>query len=377
MKGIKIIHSGDLHFDTPFKELDKGLSEVSKEEILDVFKKIIDLTIEEEVEVLLLAGDIFDNLTVNKKTLYFIKAQLDRVEKGHIFISPGNHDPYNDKSFYNLIEWPKNVYIFKGEMEEVKIDSLGVSIWGAAFTKSHITKSLITNVDVDKSRINIMVIHGEIGTSGESNKYNPITLDSIRNSGMDYIAIGHKHCYSGINNEGGTYYAYSGCPQGRGFDELGDKGIIIGEVFKGSVDLDFHRTSMRNYYVKNIDVTDCFGYEEIKYRIITNIDENERKNNLYKIVLAGDLDEEFTLDEDIMYNKIKDEFYFVKIKDKTEVKFDIDNIIDDISVKGLFIKKLANRLSIEDNEEEIEILKLAMKIGIQCFNEEEVFIDDN
>lgn len=377
MKGIKIIHSGDLHFDTPFKELDKGLSEVSKEEILDVFKKIIDLTIEEEVEVLLLAGDIFDNLTVNKKTLYFIKAQLDRVEKGHIFISPGNHDPYNDKSFYNLIEWPKNVYIFKGEMEEVKIDSLGVSIWGAAFTKSHITKSLITNVDVDKSRINIMVIHGEIGTSGESNKYNPITLDSIRNSGMDYIAIGHKHCYSGINNEGGTYYAYSGCPQGRGFDELGDKGIIIGEVFKGSVDLDFHRTSMRNYYVKNIDVTDCFGYEEIKYRIITNIDENERKNNLYNIVLAGDLDEEFTLDEDIMYNKIKDEFYFVKIKDKTEVKFDIDNIIDDISVKGLFIKKLANRLSIEDNEEEIEILKLAMKIGIQCFNEEEVFIDDN
>ena len=65
MKQVKILHCADLHFDTPFKELTKEVSENSKEELLEVFKNIIDLTIKENVEVLLIAGDVFDNLTVN------------------------------------------------------------------------------------------------------------------------------------------------------------------------------------------------------------------------------------------------------------------------------------------------------------------------
>ena len=72
MNKVKILHCADLHFDTPFKELNKEISQVSKEELLQVFKNIIDLTINENVEVLLIAGDVFDNLTVNKNTLFFI-----------------------------------------------------------------------------------------------------------------------------------------------------------------------------------------------------------------------------------------------------------------------------------------------------------------
>ena len=100
MNKVKILHCADLHFDTPFKELNKEISQVSKEELLQVFKNIIDLTINENVEVLLIAGDVFDNLTVNKNTLFFISNQMKRIENVKVFISPGNHDPYNEKSFY-------------------------------------------------------------------------------------------------------------------------------------------------------------------------------------------------------------------------------------------------------------------------------------
>ena len=82
MKQIKILHCADLHFDTPFKELTKEISQNSKEELLQVFKNIIDLTINEKVQVLLIAGDVFDNLTVNKNTLFFISNQLKRIENG-------------------------------------------------------------------------------------------------------------------------------------------------------------------------------------------------------------------------------------------------------------------------------------------------------
>ena len=104
MNKVKILHCADLHFDTPFKELNKEISQVSKEELLQVFKNIIDLTINENVEVLLIAGDVFDNLTVNKNTLFFISNQMKRIENVKVFISPGNHDPYNEKSFYRIIE---------------------------------------------------------------------------------------------------------------------------------------------------------------------------------------------------------------------------------------------------------------------------------
>ena len=81
MRKIKILQAGDLHFDTPFKDLDKNISIISKEELLEVFSKVIDTAMENSVDILLLTGDIFDNLTINKKTLIFIKNQIERIKK--------------------------------------------------------------------------------------------------------------------------------------------------------------------------------------------------------------------------------------------------------------------------------------------------------
>ncbi|MDZ4907066.1 metallophosphoesterase family protein, partial [Clostridium perfringens] len=165
--------------DTPFKDLNKEISLISKEELLEVFSKIISLCLDNCVDILLLTGDIFDNLTVNKKTLVFIKDQLKRIDTIKVFIAPGNHDPYNEKSFYKMVDWPSNVHIFKGNVEKVFLDNLGVVIWGAAFNSHHIQKSMLKNIEVDDKLINIMTIHGDISNNDEGNEYNPITLRDI------------------------------------------------------------------------------------------------------------------------------------------------------------------------------------------------------
>lgn len=224
MKQVKILHCADLHFDTPFKELTKEISQNSKEELLQVFKNIIDLTINEKVQVLLIAGDVFDNLTVNKNTLFFISNQLKRIENVRVFISPGNHDPYNEKSFYNMINWHDNVYIFKGKMQSKEIKELNLVVWGAGFNNNYEHEGLINEINIDKSKINIMVIHGEIESKNSKNEYNPIYLRDIEKTGIEYVALGHRHKFSGILKSGNTNYAYSGCPQGRGFDEEGERG---------------------------------------------------------------------------------------------------------------------------------------------------------
>lgn len=374
MDKIKILQTGDLHFDTPFKDLSKELSLISKEELLEVFTKIIDMCIIEKIEILLLTGDIFDNLTVDKKTLIFLKKQLERIDQVKVFISPGNHDPYNERSFYRLIDWPNNVYIFKSAIEGYEIEDLKVVVWGGAFNEKYIKKSILKDIKVRKDYINIMTIHGDISNIENGNDYNPMTLMDIGDSNLDYIGIGHRHSFSEIKKERNTFYAYAGCPQGRGFDELEDKGIIIGEVAKGYVDLNFRRTSKRNYYHIEIDITGALGYEDIKNKILSEIKKEDRESNFYKIELKGEIESYLNINEKVLLEKLKNEFYFLKIKDKSDVKIDLDKILKDYSIKGVYARKLLEKQKLKEEDE--EVIKMALKLGIQSLSEGEIKLND-
>ena len=375
MNKVKVLHCADLHFDTPFKELSKEVSDTSKNELLEVFKNIIDLAIDENIEVLLIAGDVFDNLTVNKNTLFFISDQIRRIKSIKVFISPGNHDPYNEKSFYSMINWPENVYIFKGDMEFKEVKELNLIVWGAGFRNNYENKTLLRRINIDNDKINIMLLHGEITSSNSKNEYNPIYINDIYNSNIDYIALGHRHKFSGILKEGMTTYAYSGCPQGRGFDEEGEKGVIIGEVYKGGTNLEFFPVYKRKYVTKEIDITDTNNYDEVVFKVLSDLSDEEIHKNFYKIILKGELKEHFKLNENLLIEKLKNKFYYFKIINDTSIEVNLEELSKDYSIKGKFIAKIIEKLK-EASDDDKEILKLALKIGIQCLSEDEVNLND-
>lgn len=376
MKKIKILHTADIHFDTPFSGMMPSEALKSKEELKQVFEKIIQIVLERNVDIFLIAGDVFDNLSVNKSTLYFIKRCLEKIKNVKVFISPGNHDPFNEKSFYNIVEWPDNVYVFKGEMESVILEDLDTVVFGTAFNTNHVNESLLKEMNRVNGYNNIMVIHGEISSSKAGNEYNPITEDDISESRMDYIALGHRHKYSEVKKINNTYYSYCGCPQGRGFDELNDKGVIYIELMDGFLEEEFIRTSIRNYYETNIYITGCFGYQEVANKILSEISEENRINNFYKIILKGEISDEFALNEEVLRDLLKDFFYYIKIIDKSEIKLNMDELIKGYSIKSIFAKKLYEKLKEAENEEDEETIKLALKIGMQSLSGEEVKLYD-
>lgn len=368
MKKVKILHCADLHFDTQ-------MSNLPKNDLIEVFSNIINLAKKEEVEIMLIAGDVFDNLSVNKQTLRFLELSFRTIENIRVFISPGNHDPYNQKSFYKLIDWPENVYIFKGEMEKVYIKELDVNVYGAGFNSNYVKDSNL-KIKAEEDKINIMVLHAEVVSGTSKNEYNPVTLEDIENSNLDYLALGHRHGFSGIQKQGRTYYAYSGCPQGRGFDELGKKGVILGEVYQGGVALGFRETYKRMYIEKIIDISNFHSYIEIKQKILNEVSKNNRENNLYKLILQGEVSEEFIINEDIINNMLNEEFYFVKVIDNTEIKYNYEEIAQSNSIKGVFVKELLDKLKESENEEEVKAIKLAIKMGLRALAQEEVNIND-
>ena len=375
MNKVKVLHCADLHFDTPFKELSKEISDTSKNELLEVFKNIIDLAIDENIEVLLIAGDVFDNLTVNKNTLFFISDQIRRIKNIKVFISPGNHDPYNEKSFYSMINWPENVYIFKGDMEFKEVKELNLIVWGAGFRQNYENETLLRGINVDNDKINIMILHGEIASNNSKNEYNPIYINDIYKSNIDYIALGHKHKFSGILKEGMTTYAYSGCPQGRGFDEEGEKGVIIGEVYKSGTNLEFFPVYKRKYVTKEIDITGTNNYDEVVFKVLSDLSDEEIYKNFYKIILKGELKEHFKLRENLLIEKLKNKFYYIKIINQTSIEVNLEELSRDYSIKGKFISKILEKLK-DASDDDKEILKLALKIGIQCLSEDEVNLND-
>ena len=376
MNKVKVLHCADLHFDTPFKELSKEISDTSKNELLEVFKNIIDLAIDENIEVLLIAGDVFDNLTVNKNTLFFISDQIRRIKNIKVFISPGNHDPYNEKSFYSMINWPENVYIFKGDMEFKEVKELNLIVWGAGFRQNYENETLLRGINVDNDKINIMLLHGEIASNNSKNEYNPIYINDIYKSNIDYIALGHKHKFSGILKEGMTTYAYSGCPQGRGFDEEGEKGVIIGEVYKSGTNLEFFPVYKRKYVTKEIDITGTNNYDEVVFKVLSDLSDEEIYKNFYKIILKGELKEHFKLRENLLIEKLKNKFYYIKIINQTSIEVNLEELSRDYSIKGKFISKILEKLK-DASDDDKEILKLALKIGIQCLSEDEVNLNDH
>ena len=89
-----------------------------------------------------------------------------------------------------MINWPDNVYIFKGKMQSKEIEELNLVVWGAGFNNNYEHEGLINEINIDKSKINIMVIHGEIESGNSKNEYNPIYLRDIEKTGIEYVALG-------------------------------------------------------------------------------------------------------------------------------------------------------------------------------------------
>lgn len=369
MNKIKILQFSDMHFDTPFSGLSKVEREIRREELRETFESIISLVKKSEINIILIPGDLFDNARVSKNTLALIIEKLGEVPAIKVFIAPGNHDPYNEKSYYGMVKWPKNVYIFKGEMEEVIIKDLNLRIYGAAFEKEHIKDSLLSGFKAKKDElINIMVIHGDLLSNVTTSIYNPIFEDDIANSQLDYIALGHQHSVK-FGKCGDVFYGYSGIPEGRGFNETGEKGVLIVEASKEGCMGNFINICKRRYLAFEINVDDINGYQGIVDKILNEISFDIRKRDIIRIVLKGSILNDFYLNIEVLKIKIREEFHYVEIIDETVVQ-SLKNYHEN-SLKENIIKSLEEKIN-NSSAEEKEIYNLALKLSLRAICGEEV-----
>lgn len=276
--GLRLLHSGDFHLDSPFRGFDRERGELLRRESLALPGKIAGLCRREGCELLLLAGDIFDGRPT-RESLDALKDALEEV-RVPVFLTPGNHDFFTPGCCWQSERWPGNLRIFAGDWESVSLPGLDCRVWGAGYEQMDCPGLLEGFHARGPERYQIALLHGDAMTPGSP--YCPVTAAQARQSGLSYLALGHVH-RAGSFRAGDTLCAWPGCPMGRGWDETGEKGVYIVDV--GA------RTELRFRAVPGIRFYDL----EIPAGELENRLPGGETRDFYRITLTGEGEGEICL----------------------------------------------------------------------------------
>lgn len=346
---IKILHSADWHLDSPL-QLDASL----RAELAKVPEKIAALCQQEQCDLVLLAGDLFDG-AATPATIGQVKQCLADM-KVPVFITPGNHDFIGGENPWLTQVFPENVHIFtKNSIESVVLEELNCRIYGGAFTSMD-CEGLLDGFCADAGNgYAIGIFHGD--PTQPNSPYCPITAAQVQASNLDYLALGHIH-KSDSFRLGKTLCAWPGCPMGRGYDEEGEKGVLIVTLDK-TVSTRFIPLDTPRFY--DLEVEAGSDAAAALHQVLPPVGNGD----FYRITFVGNSD---PLDLAALQ---RPEFPNLKLRDKTVPLVDVWSSLGQDTFEGMFFGQLKTTLDDADEDGQRQIL-LAAQITKKLLEGQEV-----
>lgn len=379
MHMLKFAHIADLHLDAPLTHISYEASRILREKMRGQLLQFRDFLIDNNVQLVLISGDLFDAQYISKATLKALTSLFEGAKETEFYITAGNHDYLSSASPYVRNEFPENVHIFDGEkLSCIHNDKLNVNIWGISATRQYSNEQILENFKVqDENVINLMTLHSLV-TGDNGSEYMPVTANQIENSGLDYLALGHVHSFTGVKKLNKTNYCYSSCFCGHGFDEIGEKGFVLVEIEKTGtetrLDTKFISNAPTQFIVQNIDVSNCNDNKEIAENVEKQVAALPQ-NIFLKVVLKGEIDPYLSIVPQIIQEKLS-KFIFAKIYDETSVFHNAYELASVSGVVGMFAKRMLVK-SENISEEEKNVINTALKLGLLALNGERVSFDEN
>ena len=349
---MKILHTADLHLDTPFTGRSEEEVRYLKRALLTVPEQIAELCKQQGCDMLLLAGDLFDG-PASRESIDVLKAALADIGVP-VFISPGNHDFCATDSPYIREIWPENVHIFtKSHISSVAVPYLDCRVYGAGF-ESMDCRALLEHFRLEGSeRYQIGLLHGD--PLQKNSPYSPISQEQVAASGLDYLALGHVH-KGGTFTAGDTLCGWPGCPMGRGNDELGEKGVYL-VTLEEKAAITFLPLAVPKFYDLEAEILDT---PEAALQAVLPPVGNE---DFYRITLTGEA-EPF----DIRTLSFP-EFPHLELRDRTVPPVDLWSSMGQDNLEGVFFQMLHDALPSDP-----ETVALAAKIARKILDGREVVL---
>ena len=264
---MKFIHCADIHLDTPLQ----GLADYEGAPVNEIrnatrraFEKIINASVSQEIDFLVIAGDLYDTGLKSFESALFFNKQMGILREAGIdvYLIYGNHDAAS--KLIKQLRPPENVRVFRSTEPQTILDEKNrVALHGQSFSTPNVTDDLAANYPAPISGLfNIGLLHTNLGGSTEHANYAPCSLDVLQNKGYDYWALGHVHNRQILNTN--PYIVYPGNVQGRHGRELGEKSCELVSVSDaGVVSLEQIPTSVVPWTQVAINVAGCVTLDQV------------------------------------------------------------------------------------------------------------------
>lgn len=307
MTTVTFIHAADLHLGAPFKGLRSiapAWADVLLQAIPEAFRSVIEIAIKEQVDFVVLAGDIFDNSHPSYADFSLFLSGLKQLQESGIpvYFVTGNHDPYIswDNSFAVL---PENVHLLgvtKPEFACYKKDGKPLALIGG---RGYYTQSFPRTEDISEG-ISRETAASELGVSAPfmigilhtgldiDLTRSPVNPKTLLKRDVDYWACGHVHQPKMFPSKDDPRIGYSGCPQGRDMKEEGEHGVFkVTLSSNASTQIEFIPTAKVAWQHLKLDVSDAVTIVDIQEKIIAaEFGQNAKtrcQRMIFRITLMG------------------------------------------------------------------------------------------
>ena len=340
---MKIIHCSDLHLDSALGcNLSAAQAKARNAELCAAFGHLVQYAVREQVRAVLIAGDLFDSAHVSARTADFVLEQIRSARDVTFFYLRGNHDEC--RAAFAGLKLPDNLITFGPRWESHRC---GEAVITAMEPEDALWQRMYGELALDEKDLNIVMIHGQISTQPGPEQ---IALPLLRGRHIRYLALGHLHTWQKAQLDHDGEYCYSGCLEGRGFDECGEKGFVLLEIAGGRLTSRFVPFAARTLHEVRVDISDAETVTQIR-SAMAQAAVGIPGQDLVKFTLTGTYTLQTQKDTDFLQKMFEPEFWFVRIKDESRLKIERESYEFDASLKGEFIRMvLASDRSDGDKE---------------------------
>ncbi len=269
VRGVKFIHAADLHLGsvfTGFQHMHGAIYDQIKNSGYMALTKLVDKAIQERIDFVIFAGDIYDHEDRNLKAQLKFKSEMERLNHHSIpvYLIHGNHD-YINGNFFD-ISLPPNVYVYGHEVEVKQFikedDGTTVSLYGFSYDKRHIHERVIQEYKhTGTGDYHIGILHGNLDGESAHGNYAPFSRSELLSKQFDYWALGHIHKRMEILHDPPAIYP--GCLQGRNKKETGEKGFYMVSLSESNTSLEFVPVSTMEWKTETIDASHILSVDEL------------------------------------------------------------------------------------------------------------------
>ncbi|NBJ14084.1 MAG: DNA-binding protein [Dehalobacter sp. 4CP] len=373
---IRFVHCAGFQFDSRSWEGPACWTAMRNQDLWHTFEAVLTLCQKEKVDFLFVTGDLFDQENARKETVERVYRSFSGLKDTRVFITPGDQDPLVISSAYRFAEWPGNVHIFAGGVSHIEIPAKETVIYGSGWTNYRqelIDLGMIQPV-LHNAPIQMMLLHAEIASPKNTDRFIPLEPEAITASGLTYLALGHQQKFSGLHQIGDTFWADCGSPEARSFQDSGPHGVLFGKTDGKLTQVDFVELGRRNYIEKFWP--QAAEPKEIASGLLADTTKEERQRDLFRIVLSGPYpDPESTVQT--LHQLLSEDFSYFEVyhtsqsgpalcADGNVIRRQTSGFPD---LTEVFRREIQKRLSSENRSEEQRRWELVRKIGLAAISQ--------